>query len=120
MLLFVSLLGKLLAQPVASELSKSQELLRLCLHWRDIASQDTNVVLRLQHATMASTFLNAACVLSTNAELERASGMDVGNLAKTLEQMIADTRDLLNVRKAKQEPYTNDGDVRLPRARATP
>ena len=102
MLVFASLGSKLLlSQPVSNSASKAYELLRNCLQWKDMAYQDTDIVLRLQHASTAAAFLQAARIMARDAELERASGIDINNLAIGLEKTTTEARDMLNIRRAK-------------------
>jgi hypothetical protein len=95
----VSLASKMMSQPMSTERQKAAELLMNCLHWRDLAVQDTKVTLRLQHAATAATFLQSARLLVRDAEIERMSAMDVNRLARAIEDIISDSRKLLDARK---------------------
>ena len=102
LLVLASLASKLIASPQHSEMSlKAHELMRNCLHWRDLSNQDTDMVLRLQHATLSTAFLNSARVLMRDAELERASGVDINALGLKLEKTVEEARGMLDARKAK-------------------
>lgn len=107
MLVMVSLLSKLMAtsQAASAEQAKSYELLRNCIHWRDLAQQDTDLVLRLQHATTAAALLQSSRMLARDIDLERASGMDISNLVKSLDQTVSESRDLLKTRKQQPSQY---------------
>lgn len=101
MLVMASLLSKLVAtsQTASADHSKSYELLRSCIHWRDLAQQDTDLVLRLQHAATAAALLQSSRMLARDVDLERASGMDISNLVQSLDQTVSESRDLLKTRK---------------------
>ena len=91
-LLLLSLLTKLLFEAHEGVGSHARELLRQALHWRDVAAQDADGALRLQHAATASALLQAARTLLRDVELERASGVDVPRLARSLETLVAEAR----------------------------
>lgn len=73
----------------------ASELMRQALHWRDVSVQDSDPVLRLQHAATAAALLSAARGLCGDADLERASGMDVPRLARSLETAVVNARQFL-------------------------
>ena len=98
-LAFVCLASKMMSQPMTIERQKAAELLRNCLHWRDLSTQDTDGVMRLQHAATAATFLQSARMLARDAEIERMTGIDVNRLARGLEASIGDSRKMLDARK---------------------
>jgi hypothetical protein len=79
----------------ASTRRAAEELLHQSLHWRDVALQDADPALRLQHAAAAATLLQAARTVACDADLERASGMDVARLARALEANVADARQIV-------------------------
>lgn len=94
--LFVAaLLSKLLLEGNETTAGYAQELMRQALHWRDVATQDSDPALRLQHATAASTLLQAARTITRDADLERATGVDVPRLARSLETRVTDARQIL-------------------------
>jgi hypothetical protein len=94
-LLVVSLLSKLLYEPSHEGASVSHELLRQAVHLRDVALQDADGTLKLQHAAAAAATLQAARTLARDADLERASGLDVSRLARSLDGHVADARRAL-------------------------
>lgn len=94
-LIAASLVSKLLLEGNEGPAGYAQELLRQALHWRDVATQDADAALRLQHATAASTLLQAARTITRDADLERATGMDVPRLARSMEAAVADARQIL-------------------------
>ena len=83
LLLLGSLVTKLLLEGTGTTADAAQELLRQALHWRDVASQDADPTLRLQHAATASTLVKAARTLARDTDLERILGMDVPRLARS-------------------------------------
>lgn len=91
-LFLASLLCKLCYEGAESSPSSAAELLREALHWRDVAAQDTDPAMRLQHAASAAAMLNAARMVAKDVVLERASQLDVPKLAKTLESDVAEAR----------------------------
>lgn len=94
-----ALVSKFAAEPGLGGSSIALELMRACLHWRDLAQQDTDAVLRLQHAATAAAYLQASRRAARDADLERACGLDVARLEEKLEAAVADARELLNARK---------------------
>lgn len=110
-LAFVSLASKMMSQPMTVERQKAAEMLRNCLHWRDLSTQDTDAVMRLQHASTAATFLQSARLLARDAEIERMSGMDVNRLARALEASIGDSRKLLDARKDRDATVLKPASV---------
>jgi len=104
LLIITSLSSKLFLSPQHSEMSlKAHELMRNCLQWRDLSNQDTDMVLRLQHATLSTAFLTSARLLMRDSELERASGVDITALALRLEKTVEEARSMLDARKAKKD-----------------
>lgn len=75
--------------------SPAHALVQQALHWREVAAQDGDAALRLQHATTAATLLQAARAVAQDDALERASGMDVPKLARALDADMADARAAL-------------------------
>lgn len=73
----------------------AHDLARKAVHLKDVSLQDTSPVLRLQHAAQASAYLAAARLLVDGEELEYMLGMDVSRLEKTVESILAETRDAL-------------------------
>lgn len=95
-LLGVSLLTKLLLESHAPAGGHAHELLRQAIHWRDVSVQDGAAAMALQHAAMASAFLQAArAVAARDADLERVSGVDLARLARSLDAQIAASRQSL-------------------------
>ena len=92
LLLAGSLMCKLLGEDADAHHTPAAELFRQALHWREIATQDNDSALRLQHAASASAMLQAARTLLRDADLERATGMDVSRLARTLDAQLAEAR----------------------------
>lgn len=99
-LLVVSLLSKLLYEPAHEGGIHSHELLRQAVHLRDVALQDADGTLKLQHAAAAAATLQAARTIVRDADLERASGLDVPRLARSLDGLVIDARHALG--KARQ------------------
>ena len=97
----------LVLEPISPDALKAQELLRQCLHWRDLAMQDTDAVLRLQHATTAHAYLQSARYVSTDVHLERSSGMDIQRLAHSVEDMLGDARALLQGSRVNNDCLSN-------------
>lgn len=93
----------LVGESVSPERLKSYEMFNNCIHWRDIAYQDTNIVLRMQHAVTALTFLKSARMLSRDSTLEHMFATDVERLSKHLEAVIVDSRIVLDMRRSNTE-----------------
>lgn len=110
-LAIVCLASKTMTQPLTLDRQKAAELLRNCLHWRDLSVQDTDATLRLQHATTAATFLQSTRILVRDADIERMSGMDVNRLAQALEASIGDSRKLLDARKDRSTTVLKPASV---------
>lgn len=91
-LFLVSLVTKLLLEGPDAQGEHGRELLRQATHWRDVAGQDADPLLRLQHAAVASALLQAARTVARDADLERASGINVPRLARFLETRVRDAR----------------------------
>tara|TARA_Y100000813_G_C23848869_1_gene205581 strand:+ start:89 stop:439 length:351 start_codon:yes stop_codon:yes gene_type:complete len=91
-LLVFSLVTKVLLETPDASGAHALELLHQAAHWREVAAQDSDPALRLQHAATASTLLNAARTLARDAELERGCGVNVPRLARKLEAAVADAR----------------------------
>ena len=83
---------------------RAAELLWQALHWRDVAAQDGDAALRLQHLAAASATLHAARTLARDADLERASSIDVSRLARTLEEHLRDARAAVVVAPPRPRP----------------
>lgn len=90
-LVLVSLFSKLLADEHHAG-GRTVELLQQALHMRDVATQDADPALRLQHAASAVAFLQAARTMARDADLERESGVDVPRLARSLEARVMEAR----------------------------
>ena len=91
-LLLFSLTTKLLLETPDLTAAHALELLHQATHWREVAAQDADPALRLQHAATASTLLHAARTFARDAELERGSGVNVSRLARKLEAAVAEAR----------------------------
>ena len=93
-LLLGSLLAKLLVDThdTTSVGGNAHSLLRQALHWRDVAAQDVDPIMQLQHAASGAAFLHAARTISKDSELERIAGVDVSKLARGLEKRMTTAR----------------------------
>ena len=91
-LFLVALLSKLLYEPGHETASHAHELLRQAVHLRDVAQQDTEPTLKLQHAAAAAATLQAARTIARDTDLERASGLDVPRLARSLDTLVTEAR----------------------------
>ena len=99
LLIIVSFASKLFYQSEFTDQTKCYELIRLSLHWREVCLQDTDAILRLQHASMAVAFLRAARMMCSDSELERACGIDVSRLSRKLDSISEDSRNLLSTKR---------------------
>lgn len=106
-LLGVSLLSKLLLETHVPVGGHAHELLRQAVHWRDVALQDADPATRLQHLATAAALLQAARTIARDADLERASGVDVPRLARSLETQVVDVRQILQPVRTKTTTETN-------------
>lgn len=91
-LFLVSLLSKLLYEPAHEGAVHAHELLRQAVYLRDVAAQDADSTLKLQHAAAAAATLQAARTIARDTDLERASGFDVPRLARSLDALVAEAR----------------------------
>ena len=99
LLVIVSLMSKILVTE-ASDKKGPKDLMEQCLYWRDVSSQDTDLIMRLQHAAYSLTFLNAAQTICTENELEQQVGMDLKRLKRNIDKTIQETKGLLEARRA--------------------
>jgi hypothetical protein len=90
-LVVLSLVSKVLLESHEST-AAALELLRQATHWRDVAAQEADVALQLQHAATAAALLTAARTVVRDVDLERASGTDVPRLARSLTRQLARAR----------------------------
>ena len=91
-LIVVSILSKVLFENNVTAEQQIRMLVDQSLHWRDVATNDKNPVVKLEHFVTASTFLNAARSIANDVEVERASGIDVARLAQELEREVVACR----------------------------
>lgn len=94
-LFVLSIVTKLLLENRGEASESAHELLRQALHWREVSAQDADDALRLQHASTAAALLQAARTVARDADLERAAGVDVPRLARSLEARVSDARQSL-------------------------
>jgi hypothetical protein len=88
-----SLVSKLLLETPGEGVSGSaHELLRQAIHWRDVAAQDADDAMRLQHASTAAALLQAARTIARDSDLELVAGVDVPRLARSLQARVTDAR----------------------------
>ena len=95
-LLLVALISKVMyedARATSSTTSAAVELLQRAIQWREYATQDGNASLRLQHAAMAAAMLEAARSIARERDLERAAGIDVSRLARSMDAQLNEARD---------------------------
>lgn len=95
-----SVVSKAVTDP-SERASGAVELLRQALHWQDVAVQDSDPALRLQHATRAQAMLDAARIVMTDIELERSSGVHVQRTARELDALSSDARQSVTKRAAR-------------------
>lgn len=79
---------------------RGSRFLERAAHWRDVARSEREPLLSVQHLSAALTWLSAAREVSSDADLERYSGLDVLQLQRALE------RDL---RRARQNALAPPG-----------
>ena len=105
-LVVVSVIAKVIyedARATSSTTAAATELLHRALQWREYATQDRHAGLRLQHAAMAVAMLEAARSIAKERDLERATGMDVSRLSRSLDAQMNDARGLLSVRPSPDQ-----------------
>lgn len=75
----ISILSKLLLEHPGRNIEEHiHSMVRQALHWRNVAAAETkHTPLHLTHLVTASTYLQAARLLSDDVMLERLTGMDV-------------------------------------------
>lgn len=93
--LVVSLVTRLFGDPDASSAEQSGDLIQMALHWRDVAAQDTDAALRLQHASTAAAYVHAARALTRDDALDRTVGLDVARLARHMDKRVVEARQFL-------------------------
>ena len=98
LLAVLALASTLLAHPTTPRSVDPRELVHTCLQWKDIATQDSTMVLRLQHASMALAYLHAARHLVDDTRLEQQTGIDVQRLTRGIETTMAEARKVLSER----------------------
>lgn len=98
-LLLLAVASKVVMDDVPTD--HAPELLRQAIHWRDVSVQDTDPVVRLQHTAMASALVQASRALARDSDLERAVGIDVPRLGRSLETRMQQARAQL---QAKASP----------------
>lgn len=57
-----------------------------CLRWVEMSEQDRHPLLAFQHANYAFAFLSAARTSSTDALLEKGTGVDVRSLSQSIQR----------------------------------
>ena len=102
-LLAVSLGTRMVSDPDAHVAEQATELVYRALQSRDLSAQDSDPVLRLQHCVAASTMLTAARMLTRDDELERAVGVDVSRLARSLDRGVREARQILRPSRRRDE-----------------
>ena len=93
--LCASVAAKVMETPDATASNISTDLAQQALYWKDIACNDENLVIRLQHYITSATLLQVARSLSSDQELERVSGVDVAKVSRSVDNRIAKTRQIL-------------------------
>ena len=95
-LLLIALISKVMyedARATSSTTGAAVELLQRAIQWREYATQDGNASLRLQHAAMAAAMLEAARSIARERDLERAAGIDVSRLARSMDAQLTEARE---------------------------
>ena len=98
-LLLIALISKVMyedARATSSTTGAAVELLQRAIQWREYATQDGNASLRLQHAAMAAAMLEAARSIARERDLERAAGIDVSRLARSMDAQLTEARETWN------------------------
>lgn len=72
--------------------SVPHDILLQALRWKEQAREEMDPNLRLQQLASASALLDMARNLSTDAELERGSGVDVSRMERSLSTRLANAR----------------------------
>ena len=105
-LLLAAVLAKVMyedARASSSTTNAAVEFLQRAIQWREYSTQDGHAGLRLQHAAMAVAMLEAARSLARERDLERAAGLDVSRLARSLEAQLIEARQLVSSTKAQDQ-----------------
>lgn len=91
-LIVVSVLSKVIFDGGVTTEHQSRMLVEQAVHWRDVAKNDVDDIVKLEHYVTASTFLSAARSIANDVVVERASGVDVVRLANELEKGVVASR----------------------------
>lgn len=105
-LLLAAVMAKVMyedARATSSTTSAAVEFLQRAIQWREYATQDGNAGLRVQHAAMAVAMLDAARTLARERDLERAAGIDVSRLARSLDAQLIEARTFVSETKETKE-----------------
>ena len=98
--LVLSVLNRIMMDgSLRNNVKHASDLLQRTMHWSEMATQDREAAVRLQHSAMAMAYLDAARSMSRDDELERACGVDVDRLAKTVDDMVTESRRTLRAHK---------------------
>lgn len=85
-LLVVSLASKLIVETSDNALTtQGRKMIERALHWKSVASAETDDLLVYQHLTTSLAFVQAGRELMSDTDLERCTGIHVTGLASDLE-----------------------------------
>ena len=110
-LLLTAVMAKVMyedARASSSTTNAAVEFLQRAIQWREYATQDGHAGLRLQHAAMAVAMLDAARGLARERDLERAAGIDVSRLARSLETQLSEARAFVAESSGVESKRTKD------------
>ena len=105
---FIAIVSRMLTEnSVTDEHGAGMQLMYESLHWRDVALQDTDAIVRLQHSAMALAYLQGARSTTRDIVLERSLGMDINKFSKSVNSLVYEARGMLKVRR--KPPASSNG-----------
>ena len=93
-LIALSIISKMVSQKNECT-AAAGELLKLAIHTKKIAMQDSDPKVRLLHAVQAKTYLDASRIVLSDIDLERHSGVCIQRKVSEFESFLSETRQSL-------------------------
>ena len=101
-LLVLIILSKVLNDPSsASNTQSAVELVQQGLKLKQIAAQDSQLFLKLQHNIMATSYIQAARYICKDTQIEKITGIDLRKLKKVIEDETRQTIANINTKCPK-------------------
>lgn len=87
-----------------SHVKAGKNLVRQALYWNNVASQDENVMFASRHSDFAVAYLSAARSILPDAVLERATNLEMHDVANKLESSQREKAKRLSATCPKSNP----------------